>query len=205
MEGLRRMFAGGRAKIVSPLYVDDEVTIRTRFSPPVQKRGRSGELWFITLDRTMERDSVILLEEHQNLVYRAPIAGVIPPELVSAGAQDPQEGEVLVPTDPVTLFRFSAATFNSHRIHYDRDYAHDVEGYPGLVVHGPLQAVWMAEQARARFPERLFDLFEYRFLHPLFDHQDAFVGARTKADHSVVTHVRRANGLITATGAMTEI
>ncbi len=101
------------------------------------------------------------------------------------------DGEREVPIDPVLLFRFSALTYNGHRIHYDRDYARDVEGYPGLVVHGPLQAILMAEAARGRGSSA--GTFEYRLVSPLFDHQGLVVSA---------SQVRDRSGRVTATGKL---
>jgi 3-methylfumaryl-CoA hydratase len=101
------------------------------------------------------------------------------------------------------LFRFSALTYNAHRIHYDRDYARDVEGYPGLLTHGPLQALAMAEAARARGRTGEAS-FEYRLHAPLFDQQGMVVRAVPGAD-SVTTAVRDLHGRQTATGSLRSI
>jgi len=103
--------------------------------------------------------------------------------------------------NPVLLFRFSALTYNAHRIHYDRDYAR-AEGYPGLLVHGPLQALLMAELARPDLPPARCD-YSYRLVAPLFDDQGLIVSAATEKD-GVRVAARDKAGRITATGVITE-
>jgi 3-methylfumaryl-CoA hydratase len=106
---------------------------------------------------------------------------------------------------PTLLFRFSALTYNAHRIHYDRGYARDVEGYPGLLVHGPLQALAMAEAARAAgYPDGAGTgdlVFDYRLLSPLFDHQGMVVSAVREGDVTS-TAVRDSHGRQTASGTL---
>ena len=120
------------------------------------------------------------------------------------GAEVPAgEGEREIGISPVVLFRFSALTYNAHRIHYDRDYCRDVEGYPGLLTHGPLQALAMAEAARARAGGCTGDVsFSYRLVAPLFDDQGLFVSAAKGPDGTTVTAVRDRYGRQTATGAL---
>jgi len=118
----------------------------------------------------------------------------------------PGDGERAIEVSPTLLFRFSALTYNAHRIHYDRDYARDVEGYPGLLTHGPLQAVAMAEAARVAARSDDEDpgdlLFNYRLTAPLFDHQGMVVGASREQD-AIVTAVRDIHGRPTAEGHLT--
>ena len=124
-------------------------------------------------------------------------------EVVPAG-----DGEWEIPVSPTLLFRFSALTYNAHRIHYDRDFARDVEGYPGLLTHGPLQALAMAEAARAA--DRATDegvanrgerLFDYRLVSPLFDHQGLIVSA-VPGEGATTTAVRGRHGRQTASGTL---
>ena len=113
------------------------------------------------------------------------------------------EGEREIEISPALLFRFSALTYNAHRIHYDRDYCRDVEGYPGLLTHGPLQALAMAEAARARAGGCTGDVsFSYRLVAPLFDDQGLFVSAADGPDGTTVTAVRDRYGRQTATGTL---
>ena len=113
----------------------------------------------------------------------------------------PGAGEWEIEISPSLLFRFSALTYNAHRIHYDRDYARDVEGYPGLLTHGPLQALAMAEAARAAGRAGSL-LFDYRLVSPLFDFQGLVVSALTRPDGVTVTTARDRHGRQTASGRM---
>ena len=149
-----------------------------------------------------------LLVPGQEIVYRA--AASSPPRGQGAPiVKDPEtvptaDGEWQVDVSPVLLFRFSALTYNAHRIHYDRDYARDVEGYPGLLTHGPLQALTMAEAARAAAGGaeggRDHD-FTYRLESPLFDHQGMIVRAVREAA-AITTSVRDSFGRQTASGTL---
>ena len=111
-------------------------------------------------------------------------------------------GRLELETSPALLFRFSALTYNAHRIHYDRDYARDVEGYPGLVVHGPLQAIAMAQAARARTPQDKPVAFEYRLAAPLFEAR-GLIATAAEAEAGIRTQVRDRTGRTTATGLLT--
>jgi 3-methylfumaryl-CoA hydratase len=113
----------------------------------------------------------------------------------------PAAGEWAIDVSPTLLFRFSALTYNAHRIHYDRDYVRDVEGYPGLLTHGPLQALAMAEAARAAGCDGDLSL-EYRLISPLFDFQGLVVSA-SRAPDATATAVRDLYGRRTAAGTLT--
>lgn len=153
--GSRRMFAGGRVTQGEPLRIGSAATRRTWESSSVEKLGPSGRLLFVTAHTEISQYGRVIITEEQDIVYRdaaQPSAGVSSrppaPERLSPETQQ-WSHDWFVEINPVLLFRFSALTCNSHRIHYDRDYAQSIEGYPGLVVHGPLQAVLMTELARA--------------------------------------------------------
>jgi 3-methylfumaryl-CoA hydratase len=153
----------------------------------VDKQGRSGPLTFVTVHHQVRQRGDVVVDEQQDLVYRAAAGSA--GQRAAAATDDPvvppADGERPVDVSPALLFRFSALTYNAHRIHYDRGYARDVEGYPGLLVHGPLQALAMAEAARAAgYPDGAGagDLvFDYRLLSPLFDHQGMVVSAVREA------------------------
>ena len=157
--GLRRMFAGGRVSQHGPLRTGAEATRRTWQASSARKQGRSGPLHFVTVRTEISQGGQVVITEEQDLVYREPRAADAPapaapdPQPRPPGAEAPDlqppagTRDWPVEVNPVLLFRFSALTYNAHRIHYDRDYAR-AEGYPGLLVHGPLQALLMAEQAR---------------------------------------------------------
>ncbi|MFC4376252.1 MaoC family dehydratase N-terminal domain-containing protein [Nocardia halotolerans] len=199
--GLRRMWAGGQVRVRGVLRCGERVTRQTRVLGTQRKTGRTGPLTFVTVGhRILQRDR-ILVEERQDLVYRAASAAdarahAQPEPLVVA----PRPEEWSIDTSAALLFRFSALTYNAHRIHYDRDYARAVEGYPGLLVHGPLQALAMAEAVRARGCTGA-QVFDYRLLSPLFDHQGLVVSAAADAG-ALTTVARDRYGRRTATGSM---
>ena len=147
--GLRRMFAGGRVSQHGPLRTGTEATRRTWQASSSLKQGRSGPLHFVTVRTEISQGGQVVITEEQDLVYREPTPAAALRTGRGPGSQPPpaDPGDWRVEVNPVLLFRFSALTYNAHRIHYDRDYAR-AEGYPGLLVHGPLQALLMAEQAR---------------------------------------------------------
>jgi 3-methylfumaryl-CoA hydratase len=171
----RRMFAGGRLRATAPLRVGDLVTRTTAVAAMETKQGRSGEMLFVTLRSEFSREEELLLVEEQDVVYRSEPAGDRPrPTPAPAPADDalppPGPGELAVDLhpDPAMLFRFSALTYNAHRIHYDHPYATGVEGYPGLVVHGPLLALLLLEVPRRHLPGRRVGSFSYRLTRPAF-------------------------------------
>jgi 3-methylfumaryl-CoA hydratase len=190
--GLRRMFAGGRVWRHGELRIGSEATRRTWQASSARKQGRSGPLVFVTVRTEVSQGSQVVITEEQDLVYREPGA--------NGQARSGQSVAVTgrdrtVAVDPVVLFRFSALTYNAHRIHYDRDYAR-AEGYPGLVVHGPLQALLMAELARSAGSE-----YVYRLVAPLYEDQGLVVSAAPDGD-AVRVSCRDAADRVTATGVI---
>lgn len=164
----RRMFAGVDMTFHRPLLLGRPTQRRAEVTGVEFKQGRQGQLAFVTVAITYSQDGTPCLEETQTIVYRE-AGGTVPPldgdEPPAAPAGAWTE---LVRPDPVLLFRFSALTFNGHRIHYDRPYATEVEGYPALVVHGPLVAMLLAELAGANAPRPLRS-FTFRAAAPIFD------------------------------------
>jgi 3-methylfumaryl-CoA hydratase len=203
----RRMWGGGQVRAHAALRCGDIATKRSRVRSVQEKQGRSGKLTFVNVEhQVLQRDRVII-EERQDIVYReaASPAGRLPPSAAEHPQAPPADGPWAIEVSPTLLFRFSALTYNAHRIHYDRDYARQVEGYPGLLVHGPLQALAMAEAAREAGyygdrPEGGLR-FDYRLTAPLFDHQGMMVSA-VKEQDTVVTAVCDAAGRQTATGTL---
>jgi len=160
----RRMWAGGELEFLMDLHIGDEVSRTSMIADITVKEGRTGVLCFVAVDHVIETLRGVAIRERQNIVYR----DVTPPRADEKSDTLVAEHKVEYPADPVLLFRYSALTFNGHRIHYDRDYVTKVEGYPGLIVHGPLQAsliVEMAERVRGQRPK----LVSYRGVRPLFD------------------------------------
>jgi 3-methylfumaryl-CoA hydratase len=163
----RRMWVGGEVASKGLLHPDTPTVRRTRLRNYVQKRGSAGELLIVTLEHTVEQLGNTAVVETQDLIFREASAAAVPAEGPSLSSTKPAGWrETFNPTTQL-LFRFSAVTFNSHRIHYDHDYATRVERYPRLVVHGPLTAMLLAESA-ARHLDGPLHTFSYRASHPLF-------------------------------------
>jgi 3-methylfumaryl-CoA hydratase len=169
----RRMFAGGRLRVRSPIRIGDRVGCTSELVAVRPKSGRSGEMLFVTVRRTFARDGRELVVEEQDFVYRSQPAGAARPTAPPAPPGPAEPGppprwRIELPTDPVLLFGFSALTANSHRIHYDAPYATGVEGYPGLVVHGPLLALLALELPRRELPSAAVVEVDYRLVRPAF-------------------------------------
>jgi 3-methylfumaryl-CoA hydratase len=203
--GLRRMWAGGRVRTTGPLLCGETATRRSRVLSVQAKEGRSGPLTFVAVEHQILQRGQVVVDERQDFVYRVASSppGRRPTAATDAGpCVPPADGEWTIDVSPVLLFRFSALTYNAHRIHYDRDYARDVEGYPALLTHGPLQALAMAEAARGGGCGQDGDLdFEYRLESPLFDHQGMIVSAVEERE-ATSTRVRDSRGRRTAAGML---
>ena len=194
----RRMWAGGRVHLHVPLRIGFPATRRSRIATAERKSGRSGEFLLVTATHEISQNGCVAITEEQDLVYRtasgSPIAapvGAHVPETPVGGWND----EVVA--DAVTLFRFSAVTFNSHRIHYDLPYAMREEGYPGLLVHGPLTAILLAESARRR--GRRGSSFSFRASVPLFADAPFRLIGQPDDDHGVSLEAVRNDGAVAMT------
>lgn len=164
----RRMWAGGRLEFHHPLHVGDELQRCSRIADVKVKEGRSGALVFVTVRHEIENARGLALTEEHDIVYRdAPAPGAPTPAPVAA-PDDAAFSREIVP-DPVLLFRYSALTFNGHRIHYDRSYVTEEEDYPGLVVHGPLIATLLLDLARREMPHARIRRFAFKAVRPTFD------------------------------------
>jgi len=160
----RRMWAGSRFEFHHPLCIGDHMTRETRVIDIQEKTGRSGPLVFVVVRHEISTSAGWAIAEEHDIVYRyhGPAAPVQPAPADAAWERTVQAGDVL-------LFRYSALTFNAHRIHYDRRYATEVEGYPGLVVHGPLIATLLMDLLRRQQPKANVARFSFRAVSPLFD------------------------------------
>ncbi|MDA8044512.1 MAG: acyl-CoA dehydrogenase [Actinomycetota bacterium] len=190
----RRMWAGGRVTMDGALVVGRPATRRSEVVSAERKTGRSGDLLVVTARHRIEQDGRVLLTEEQDLVYRAhpaPAPGATVAEApageVRPDAPDGGWADTYV-AGPLTLFRYSAATWNSHRIHYDRPYAMTEEGYPGLVVHGPLTATLLVESARRRGVAGRS--FSFRAAAPLFAEIPFTLVGRPDGEGTELTAVR---------------
>lgn len=183
--GKRRMYAGGQIAVKGRVDVNERLSRSSVVSDVKQKDGVSGPLLFVAVDHEISasRGSIV---DRNDIVYRdfqansGHAAGTFP--------IDDSEWEFgrTIPIDPVLLFRFSALTYNAHRIHYDRDYARRTEGYPGLVVHGPLQAMLLAELVRTAFPQHTVARFVFRSTAPAFDDSPLLLRARLNPENAEV-------------------
>ena len=162
----RRMWAGGRLRFLRPLHAGDAVRRTSTISSVIEKQGGSGRLVFVTVAHVIEGPDGPAIEEEQDIVYRGAEGAAIKAAEPAPAAPDGARRTTVMP-DPVLLFRYSALTGNGHRIHYDADYVRTVEGYPGLIVHGPLQATWMA----GLLADQSIQRFSFRGQRPAFhDH-----------------------------------
>lgn len=163
----RRMWAGSRLKYLDDLQVGVQAVRHSRISKVVNKVGKRGSLWFVTVEHTISANGVPCIMEEQDIVYRA----ATPPNAVTQAPEpydmQAQWGRAIQP-DTTLLFRYSALTFNGHRIHYDQNYAQNEEGYPDLVVHGPLTATLLQQLAVEQGGGRQLASFEFRGVSPLF-------------------------------------
>jgi 3-methylfumaryl-CoA hydratase len=181
----RRMWAGGRLQWHAPLRVGDEVRRVSRIEGVSHKAGRTGDLVFVLVKHELHNAAGLALTEEHDIVYRAaPRAGdpVPPPAKPPLDAAFSRE----VRPDDVLLFRYSALTFNGHRIHYDRKYVTEVEGYPGLVVHGPLIATLLVDLLRRQLPDARVAAFSFKAVRPTFDLHPFRVCGRPSADGRTV-------------------
>jgi 3-methylfumaryl-CoA hydratase len=173
----RRMWAGGELQIFDALQVGEEMTRSSVISDVTMKSGSTGVLCFVSVDHEITTSRGTALRERQDIVYRDnPTAQAAAPAKPAAPPPAAQVSERHM-ADPVLLFRYSALTFNGHRIHYDRDYVTKVEGYPGLIFHGPLQAAFIVELAARLHGGTAPKKFAYRGLQPLFEGSEFSVNA----------------------------
>ncbi len=184
----RRMWAGGRLRFVGAAPRVGEVITRTTEIRDIQRKdGKAGPMVFVTLRHEIATPHGLAVEEEQDIVYIAMPERFVPPP--PQPAPETSVWSEPLEVDPVLLFRYSALTFNGHRIHYDRPYAMDVEKYPGLVVHGPLQAMALMESARRNCPSGEVSAYSFRGVRPLFDFDTVSMQGVARADggHDLAT------------------
>jgi hydroxyacyl-ACP dehydratase HTD2-like protein with hotdog domain len=188
----RRMWAGGRVTFTgTPIRTDDRVTRTSTILSVQEKSGGAGRLVFVTVKHVVEGPAGVAIEEEQDIVYRGAEGAAV--KAAEAAPAWPDALTRVVTPDAVMLFRYSALTGNGHRIHYDHPYVTGVEGYPGLVVHGPLQATLLAALALEAAPGRRLARFAFRGRRPCFDGQPLSLLARREGD-AVTLESRDATG-----------
>ena len=185
----RRMWAGGRLRwdATNPLRVGQEVQRTSTIQSIQHKAGRSGELLFVLVQHQLRNAQGLALTEEHDIVYRS---AAQPGEAAPAPQKPPLDGQAVwsrsITPDDVLLFRYSALTFNGHRIHYDRTYVTEVEGYPGLIVHGPLIATLLLDLLRRSLPGAQVATFDFRAVRPTFDLHPFSVHGKPSADGKTV-------------------
>jgi 3-methylfumaryl-CoA hydratase len=192
----RRMWAGGWLEFHGEFAVGDAICKTSRIDDIKFKSGRSGNLCFVTVMHEFHASEKLVLRERQDVVYREVVTPVLPNPAAVASVSSPHRW--YVNADPVMLFRYSALTFNGHRIHYDLPFATTVEGHKGLLVHGPLQATLMlnlASEITSKQPQKM----TYRGISPLVCGEPIIVDAIPMDTGDLACCVRAANGTITMT------
>ena len=192
----RRMWAGSQLRFERPLHAGQALERLSTIEDVRMKQGRTGPLVFVRVRHEVLADGVPSLLEHHDIVYRDladPAESPTPGQPAPAQAAWSRE---VVPDD-VLLFRYSALTFNGHRIHYDRRYVTEVEGYPGLIVHGPLLATLLLDLVRRHAPQAQVRAFEFRALQPIFDLAPFTVCGQPSADGAEVQlWIRSPDGML---------
>ena len=198
----RRMYAGGRLQFHLPLQVGDAINRTSTIADVSFKQGRTGPLVILKISHAISNRQGLTITEEQDIVYRSdPGAGSPAPSYQSAPAQQTWQREMT--TDPVLLFRFSALTFNGHRIHYDYPYVTGVEGYPDLVVHGPLLAVLLLDLLRRHMPEAQLLEFSFRALKPVFNTAPFYLCGAVAEHQRVHLWVKDTDGMLCFDAAAT--
>ena len=165
----RRMWAAGRVTFPAPIPLGADMVRRSSVAAVTAKHGRSGPMVFVTVHHEILVGDLVCIVEDQDIVYRMPADPAIKAPTRAQGEAPLSDHKRTIVPGPLLLFRFSALTFNAHRIHYDRDYARHIEGYPGLVVHGPLVAMLLMDHFLRQAPGRKVSSFTFRAERPLFD------------------------------------
>lgn len=178
----RRMWAGSRIQFHENLLIGEEITKEAEIIKIAEKSGKTGSMVFVTVKHQVKSPRGIAVTEEQDIVYLPKPTAFNPPPPTALPAE--LTWREPYPVDPVLLFRFSALTFNSHKIHYDRRYAADEEKYPGLVVHGPLQAVLLLESAKHHHPGQKPATYTFRGIRPIFDFDQISLCGKRKEDGS---------------------
>lgn len=196
----RRMWAGSRLTFHAPLRIGARLTKRSTVKAVSHKAGRTGDLVFVTVTHEVFEGDWLCLSEEQDIVYRARPD----PDAPSATPLQAPENATFtrdITPDPVLLFRYSALTFNGHRIHYDQPFCTGTEGYEGLVVHGPLLATLMLDLLRREYPSAQVTEFEFRALAPVFDTQRFSVNGTAEQNGEIKLWIAREDGALAMQGS----
>ncbi len=190
-EGRNRMWAGGEFIFEQALKIGQPAQCISTISDVVEKIGRTGSLVFVTIEHKYSQHNQHCFTEYQNVVYKE----ATPPRLESEAAPSPQWQHDIAP-NATLLFRYSAVTFNGHRIHYDYPYTTEIEGYDNLVVHGPMMATWSLNGFKTAFPDKKVRRFSYKGVRPTTIPQTLQVGGRIIENGKAEVWIANERGLI---------
>lgn len=193
----RRLFAGMDVDFLHPLIIGHEVERESEIIDITEKSGASGDLVFVRIRNSFRQQGNLCVVEEQDIVYREQGAPVTLPDVKPFPEPGANTWSQELIVDAGMLFRFSAVTFNSHKIHYDRTYAAVAEGYPALVVHAPLVAMLLLQLVREN-TDKGISRFEYRALAPLFDGQPLRLSAAAEGSGTISMQAQRADGIMAA-------
>ena len=187
-----RMWAGGSLHFHTPLIIGQAAECRSQIETIEEKHNQTGSLIFVTLRHDYHQQQQLALTERQNIVYRQPGPPKTHSDIATASAEWTQEQS----PDPALLFRYSAVTFNSHRIHYDYPYVTETEGYSNLVVHGPLMATWGLHAFLQAYPDKTITSYEYRGIRPSLLPDPIRVCGRLNGGNQAEVWLENDNGII---------
>ena len=198
----RRMWAGSRIQFHAPLRIGQSLERTSLIEDVRLKEGRTGPLVFVNVRHAIRADGELVITDRHDIVYRA-LAATGEPAPAGVPAPDDAQWTRRIEPDDVLLFRYSALTFNGHRIHYDRRYVTSVEGYPGLVVHGPLIATLLLDLLRRELPEATVTQFSFKAVSPIFDVAPFHVCGRREDAHKVKLWARTPDGHLAMDASLT--
>ena len=195
----RRMWAGSRVSFLNELVIGAKARKVSTIKNIQQKSGKSGDLVFVTVAHQVFQNDTCCIKEEHDIVYRgAPDRNAATPIFKTTAT--PPEFSYVVKPDPVLLFRYSALTFNCHRIHYDQPFCMETEGYEGLVIHGPLLATMMLDLVQQQFSNAKIKDFQFRALTPVFDTMTFEVCGSRLTKSEVNVWIRRNDGVLAMSG-----
>ncbi|WP_373087777.1 MaoC family dehydratase N-terminal domain-containing protein [Sneathiella sp.] len=190
----RRMWAGGRLSFNNPLQAGDLAEKTSTIKSVTPKEGRTGKLVFVTVEHEIRNEKGLCLTEEHDLVFRAASTEGVSGTKQPQAAPTDGEWDVTITPDPVMLFRYSALTFNGHRIHYDREYCINEEGYPGLIVHGPLLGTLLMRLAVQKMNSRSLKNFNFRNYNPIFDTRPFTITGKADSEDRCTVWVKGPDG-----------
>lgn len=196
----KRMWAGGRLHFLRPIHINQHIRRESEILKVELKHGKSGDMYFVTVKHSIYAEDKLAIVEEHDIVYREASNQVqtqASAEISTVKSDDSRNYTYKrkFPIDTVSLFRYSAITFNGHRIHYDRPYATQIEGYPGLIVHGPLLATLLIHTFKKENPTKDISSFEFRAVNPVFDFNDFYICGDIQQEKGELW-IEKENGLV---------